>query len=182
MQEKLGLVVGVANKRSIAWAIAQRVCQQGARLALTYQNERLGENVFELAATLENSLVLHMDVSFDDQVEAAFARIRDEWARLDFLVHAIPHAPKQDLLGEFVATSREGSRIAQEVSSYSLTQLARAARPLMSAQGGSIVALTYLGGERVVPHYNVMGVAKAALESSVRYLAFDLGPENIRVN
>lgn len=182
MEGKLGLVVGVANKRSIAWAIAQRVAEQGARLALTYQNERLGENVFELAAALENPLVLPMDVGFDDQVEAAFNSINAEWGRLDFLVHAIAYAPKQELEGEFVATSREGYRIAHEVSSYSLTQLARAARPLMSAQGGSIIALTYLGGERVIPHYNVMGVAKAALESSVRYLAYDLGPEKIRVN
>jgi enoyl-[acyl-carrier protein] reductase I len=182
MEGKSGLVVGVANKRSIAWAIAQRVAEQGAQLALSYQNERLGENVRELGESLKNPLILPLDVGFDDQIDAAFTRIREEWGRLDFLVHAVAYAPKQELEGEYVATTREGYRIAQEVSCYSLTALARAARPLMKEEGGSILALTYLGGERVVPHYNVMGVAKAALESSVRYLAFDLGGEKIRVN
>jgi enoyl-[acyl-carrier protein] reductase I len=182
MEGKVGLVVGVANKRSIAWAISQRVAEQGARLVLSYQNERLGENVRELAESLKDPLILPLDVSFDDQIDAAFNQIKEQCGRLDFLVHAVAYAPKQELEGEYVATSREGYRIAQEISTYSLTALARAARPLMSEQGGSIIALTYLGGERVVPHYNVMGIAKAALESSVRYLAFDLGGERIRVN
>ncbi len=181
MQGKKGLVVGVANKRSIAWAIAARVAEQGARLALSYQNERLGENVFELAKSLENPLLLQLDVNDDAQIDAAFERIREEFGRLDFLVHSVAFAPKQDLEGTFVSTSREGYRIAQEISSYSLTALTRAACPLMT-EGGSIVALSYLGAERVIPHYNVMGVAKAALEASVRYLANDLGSNRIRVN
>ncbi len=182
MQGKMGLVVGVANKRSIAWAIAQRAADEGARLALSYQNERLGENVRELAEKLDNPLILPLDVSIDDQIETAFTRIREEWGRLDFLVHAVAYAPKQELEGEYIMTSREGYRVAQDISSYSLTALARAARPLMSAAGGSILALSYLGGERVIPHYNVMGIAKAALEASVRYLAYDMGGESIRVN
>lgn len=181
MQGKKGLVVGVANKRSIAWAIAARAAEQGARLALSYQNERLGENVFELAKSLENPLLLQLDVNDDAQIEAAFERVREEFGSLDFLVHSVAFAPKQDLEGTFVSTSREGYRIAQEISSYSLTALTRAACPLMT-EGGSIVALSYLGAERVIPHYNVMGVAKAALEASVRYLANDLGPNRIRVN
>jgi enoyl-[acyl-carrier protein] reductase I len=182
MEGKLGLVVGVANKRSIAWAIAQRVAEQGARLALSYQNERLGENVRELAQSLQNPLIVPLDVSYDDQIETAFSHIREEWGRLDFLVHAVAYAPREELEGEFVSTTREGYRIANDISSYSLTALARATRPLMATEGGSILALTYLGSERVIPHYNVMGVAKAALESSMRYLAHDLGGERIRVN
>lgn len=181
MAGKMGLVVGVANKRSIAWAIAQRVADEGARLALSYQNERLGENVRELAEKLESPLLLPLDVSIDEQIDTAFATIKEQWGRLDFVVHAVAYAPKQELEGEYVATTREGYRTAQDISSYSLTALARAARPLMT-DGGSILALTYLGSERVIPHYNVMGVAKAALEASVRYLSFDLGGERIRVN
>ncbi len=182
MQGKLGLVVGVANKRSIAWAIAQGVAAQGARLALTYQNERLGENVQELAAGLDNPLILPMDVGFDDQIEVAFQEITRQWGRLDFLVHAVAYAPKQELEGQYIVTTREGYRVAQDVSAYSLTALARAAQPLMVDNGGSILTLSYLGGERVVPHYNVMGIAKAALEASVRYLAYDLGEAGIRIN
>lgn len=181
MQGKRGLVVGVANKRSIAWAIAARVAEQGARLALSYQNERLGENVFELAKTLESPLLLQLDVNDDAQIDAAFERVREEFGRLDFLVHSVAFAPKQELEGTFLSTSREGYKIAQEISAYSLTALTRAAYPLMT-EGGSIVALSYLGAERVIPHYNVMGVAKAALEASVRYLANDLGSSRIRVN
>lgn len=181
MQNKQGLIVGVANRRSIAWAIAQRVAEAGARLALTYQNERLGENVQELAANLENPLLLPMDVADDAQIEAAFSEIRNQWGRLDFVVHAVAFANKQELEDEYIVTSRAGYQLAQDISSYSLTALARAARPLMT-EGGSIVTLSYLGGERVIPHYNVMGVAKAALEASVRYLAYDLGKERIRVN
>lgn len=182
MQGKVGLVVGVANRRSIAWAIAQKASEHGARLVLTYQNERLGENVQELAAKVPNPLVLPLDVNSDEQIETAFEAIKKEVGHLDFLVHAVAFAPKQELEGQFLNTSREGYKTAQEISSYSLTALARAAYPLMKDQGGSIVALSYLGGERVIPHYNVMGVAKAALESSVRYLAYDLGPDRIRVN
>jgi enoyl-[acyl-carrier protein] reductase I len=181
MQGKQGLVVGVANRRSIAWAIAQRAAEQGARLALSYQNDRLGENVRELAEKVTDPLLLPLDVTQDDQIEAAFATIREQWGRLDFLVHAVAYAPKQELEGEYLATTRDGYRVAQDISSYSLTALARAARPLMT-EGGAILTLSYLGGERVIPHYNVMGVAKAALEASVRYLACDLGAEKIRVN
>ena len=182
MQGKKGLVIGVANRRSIAWAITQRVAEEGAQLALTYQNERFGENVQELAAKLENPLLLPLDVTSDEQIDAAFTKLQEEWGQIDFLVHAVAFALKQELENDYIVTSREGYRIAQDISSYSLTALARAARPLMKENGGSILALSYLGGERVVPHYNVMGVAKAALEASVRYLAYDLGGERIRVN
>lgn len=182
MQGKKGLIVGVANRRSIAWAIAQRAAEEGAQLALTYQNERFGENVKDLAAKLENPLLLPLDVTSDEQIDAAFEKLKSEWGTIDFLVHAVAYALKPELEGDFLVTSREGYRIAQDISSYSLTALARAARPLMSETGGSILALSYLGGEKVVPHYNVMGVAKAALEASVRYLAYDLGGEKIRVN
>ncbi len=182
MQGKKGLVIGVANRRSIAWAITQRVAEEGAQLALTYQNERFGENVQELAAKLENPLLLPLDVTSDEQIDAAFKKLQEEWGQIDFLVHAVAFALKQELENDYIVTSREGYRIAQDISSYSLTALARAARPLMKENGGSILALSYLGGEKVVPHYNVMGVAKAALEASVRYLAYDLGEERIRVN
>jgi enoyl-[acyl-carrier protein] reductase I len=182
MQGKKGIIVGVANRRSIAWAIAQRVAEQGAQLALTYQNERFGENVKDLAKGLENPLLVPLDVTDDEQIEIAFRQIKEQWGKIDFLVHAVAFALKQELEGDFIVTSREGYRIAQDISSYSLTALTRAARPLMSENGGSILALSYLGGEKVVPHYNVMGVAKAALEASVRYLSYDLGAECIRVN
>lgn len=181
MKDKKGLVVGVANRRSIAWAIAHRAAEEGAQLALSYQNERLGENVTELAAKLDNAITLPLDVTDDNQIQDAYTRLQSEWGQIDFLLHAVAFAPKQELEGEYLATTREGYRTAQDISSYSLTALARAMRPLMT-KGGSILTLSYLGGERVVPHYNVMGVAKAALEASVRYLAFDLGPEKIRVN
>lgn len=182
MQGKKGLIVGVANRRSIAWAIAQRVAQEGAQLALTYQNERFGENVQELATKLENPLLLQLDVTSDEQIDEAFNKLQKEWGQIDFLVHAVAFALKHELESDYIVTSREGYRIAQDISSYSLTALSRAARPLMKESGGSILALSYLGGEKVVPHYNVMGVAKAALEASVRYLSYDLGAEKIRVN
>lgn len=182
MQGKKGLIVGIANRRSIAWAIAQKVAEEGAQLALTYQNERFGENVQDLAAKLENPLLLQLDVTSDEQIDSAFEKLQKEWGQIDFLVHAVAFALKQELESDYIVTSREGYRIAQDISSYSLTALSRAARPLMKENGGSILALSYLGGEKVVPHYNVMGVAKAALEASVRYLAFDLGGEGIRVN
>jgi enoyl-[acyl-carrier protein] reductase I len=182
LEGKQGVVLGVANKRSIAWGIAQSVTREGARLALTYQGERLEENVRELAADLRDPLILPCDVSRDEDLDATAESLRREWGGLDFVVHSVAYALREELDGEFVNTSREGYRIAQEISAYSLTAVARRFAPLMEGRQGSIVTLSYLGGERVVPHYNVMGVAKAALEMSVRYLASDLGPRGIRVN
>ena len=180
---KHGLVVGVANKRSISWAIAQAAAAAGARLALTYPSERLEENVRELAAKLENPIVLPCDVASDDQIAALGAALDREFGGLDFLVHGAAFAPQADLNNPFVQTSREGFRIALDVSAYSLVALARAVAPLMEKRGGgSILTLTYLGSQRVFTNYNVMGVAKAALEASVRYLASELGALNIRVN
>jgi enoyl-[acyl-carrier protein] reductase I len=179
---KKGLVLGVANKRSLAWAIAARASEAGAELALTYQGERLEENVRELAATLgRESLILPCDVSSDDQLQALFAAIGPKMGRLDFVVHGAAYAPREALSAPYVQTTREAFRMALDISAYSLVALANGALPLMTA-GGSIVTLTYLGAERVLPNYNVMGVAKAALECSVRYLASDLGPLGIRVN
>jgi enoyl-[acyl-carrier protein] reductase I len=178
---KRGLVVGVANKRSLAWGIAQSAAREGARLALTYQGERLEENVRKLASELENPVILPLDVTREEELDALAPALQAELGGLDFAVHAVAFALREELDGEFVQTSREGYRIAQDVSSYSLTALTRRVAPLMTG-GGSILTLTYLGGERVVPNYNVMGVAKAALEMSVRYLACDLGPKGIRVN
>jgi enoyl-[acyl-carrier protein] reductase I len=179
---KHGLVLGVANKRSLAWAIAKRASEAGADLALTFQGERLEENVRELAATLgKESLILPCDVTADEQVEALFAKIGQAMGRVDFVVHGAAFAPPEALSQPFVQTTREAFRMALDISAYSLVSLARGAQPLMT-EGGSIVTLTYLGAERVLPNYNVMGVAKAALECSVRYLASDLGPQNIRVN
>jgi enoyl-[acyl-carrier protein] reductase I len=180
---KLGLIVGVANKRSISWGIAQAAAAAGARVALTYPSERLEQNVRELAATLDNPLVLPCDVSSDEEIAALAAALEREFGGLDFLVHGAAFAPKAELDNPFLQTSREGFRIALDVSAYSLIGLTRAAAPLMvSRGGGSVLTLTYLGSQRAFPNYNVMGVAKAALESTVRYLAADLGPQNIRVN
>jgi enoyl-[acyl-carrier protein] reductase I len=179
---KAGLVLGIANKRSIAWGVARAVSREGARLAVTYQGERLEENVRELAADLEDPLILPCDVSRDEDLDSLMTSVEKEFHGLDFVIHAVAYALREELDGEFLNTSREGYRLAQDISSYSLTALARRAVPLMEGRGGSIVTLTYLGGERVVPHYNVMGVAKAALDMSVRYLASDLGPRGIRVN
>jgi enoyl-[acyl-carrier protein] reductase I len=180
---KIGLIVGVANKRSIAWAIAQATARRGARLVLTYQG-RFEENVQELSQGLEQPpLVLPCDVSADADIDGVYARIQQEVGGLDFLVHAAAFARREELTEPFSTTSREGFRLATDISAYSLVALARGAAPLMETRGGgSIVALTYLGSERVFPNYNVMGVAKAALEANVRYLAADLGPRNIRVN
>jgi enoyl-[acyl-carrier protein] reductase I len=180
---KSGLIVGVANKRSISWAIAQAASAAGARLALTYPSARLEENVRELAATLDNPVLLPCDVTSDDQIAAMATALDRELAGLDFLVHGAAFAQQAELSNPFVQTSREGFRIALDVSAYSLIGLTRAVVPLMAKRGGgSVLTLTYLGSERVFPNYNVMGVAKAALEASVRYLASDLGPQNIRVN
>ena len=180
---KCGLVVGVANKRSISWAIAQAAAHAGARLALTYPSERLEENVRELAATLDNPLVLPCDVADDQQIADLGATLDREFGGLDFFVHGAAFAPKEALDDPFVKTSRESFRIALDVSAYSLIGLTRVCVPLMEKRGGgSVLTLTYLGSQRVFTNYNVMGVAKAALESTVRYLAADLGPANIRVN
>jgi len=180
---KHGLIVGVANKRSISWAIAQAAAAAGARLALTYPSERLEENVRELAATLGNPLVLPCDVSNDQQIADLAATLDREFGGLDFFVHGAAFAPKEALDSPFVETSRESFRMALDISAYSLVGLTRAVVPLMETRGGgSVLTLTYLGSQRVFTNYNVMGVAKAALESSVRYLASDLGPKNIRVN
>ncbi len=180
---KHGLIVGVANKRSIAWAIAKATASAGARLALTYQG-RFEEHVNELGQELAQApLVLPCDVSSDEDLASVCARIEQEFGGLDFVVHGAAFAPREELSAPFSMTSREGFRIALDVSAYSLIGLTRAALPLMEKRGGgSVLTLTYLGSERVFPNYNVMGVAKAALEASVRYLAADLGPKNIRVN
>jgi enoyl-[acyl-carrier protein] reductase I len=180
---KTGLIVGIANKRSIAWAIAQAVTAAGARLAVTYQGERLEENVRELASGLTNPLVLPCDVADDAQIANVFESVDREFGGLDFVVHGAAFAPREELSAPFVETSREGFRVSLDVSAYSLVALAHGAMPLMERRGGgSILTLTYLGSQRVFQNYNVMGVAKAALEACVRYLAADLGPKGIRVN
>ncbi len=179
---KIGIVFGVANKRSIAWAIAQAWAKAGATLAFTYQGERLKENVEELAGTFgPDTLILPCDVTSDEQIANVFKVVGEKYGKLHLLLHSVAFAPKDALEGLFVNTSREAFRVAHDISAYSLVALARAAAPLMT-DGGSIVAMTYYGAEKVVPHYNVMGVAKAALEASTRYLAYDLGTKKIRVN
>ena len=179
---KVGLVAGVANKRSIAWAIAQAWHEAGAELVFTYQGDRLKGNVEQLAGTFgEDTLMVPCDVSSDEEIDRAFDAIRERHDKLDLLLHSIAFAPKEALESDFIQTSREAFRVAHDVSAYSLVALSRAAAPMMS-QGGSILAMSYYGAEKVVPHYNVMGVAKASLEASTRYLAADLGPKQIRVN
>ncbi|HYT65914.1 MAG TPA: enoyl-ACP reductase [Vicinamibacterales bacterium] len=180
---KTGLIVGVANKRSIAWAIAQAASNAGARVAVTFQGQRLEENVRDLAAGLSDPLVLPLDVTSDEQIANVFQEIDRTFGGLDFVVHGAAFAPPGELSNPFVQTTRDGFKLALDVSAYSLIALSRGALPLLEKKGGgSIVTLTYLGSERVFQNYNVMGVAKAALESTVRYLAADLGPKNIRVN
>jgi len=181
LEGKNGLIVGVANKHSIAWAIAESTAREGARLMFNYQNERLKDNVEGLVKELPGAKAFPCDVGNDAEIEALMKNVEAECGRLDFLVHSVAFAPPEDLKGEFVNTSRQGFATALDVSAYSLVALSRAALPLMT-EGGSILTLTYLGAERVVPHYNVMGVAKAALEASMRYLAHDLGPRGVRVN
>ncbi len=179
---KQGIVFGVANKRSIAWAIAQAWHKAGAKLAFTYQGERLKENVEELAGTFgAETPIFSCDVTRDDEIAGVFKAVGERFGKLHLLLHSVAFAPKDALEGEFVNTSREAFRIAHDVSAYSLVALARAAAPLMT-EGGSIIGMSYYGARKVVPHYNVMGVAKASLEACTRYLAYDLGPKRIRVN
>jgi enoyl-[acyl-carrier protein] reductase I len=183
LEGKHGLILGIANKRSIAWGIARAVAREGARLAVTYQGERLEENVRELAEGLNEPVILPCDVAKDADLDALAGEVQKSFGGLDFVVHAVAFALREELDGDYMNTSREGYRIAQDISAYSLTAVTKRMAPLMESRGGgSVVTLSYLGGERVVPHYNVMGVAKAALEMSVRYLANDLGPKGIRVN
>ena len=178
---KNGIVFGVANERSIAWAIAQTLSGAGARLALTYQGERLKDRVERLAETLENPLLLPCDATDDSQIEEVFGSLEREFGEVSFLIHSIAFANREDLSGRFVDTGRDGFRVAMEVSAYSLLPLVRHAAPLMR-DGGSVVAMTFDASQRVYPGYNVMGSAKAALEHSVRQLAAEMGPDNIRVN
>jgi enoyl-[acyl-carrier protein] reductase I len=179
---KYGVVFGVANRRSIAWAIAQALHDAGAKLAFTYQGERLKENVEDLAAGFGSETPLYpCDVTRDEDIAQVFQQVRKDFGKLHVLLHSVAFAPKEALEGDFVNTSREAFRVAHDVSAYSLVALARGAVPLMT-EGGSIIAMSYHGAVKVVPRYNVMGVAKAALEASVRYLAYDLGPRRIRVN
>jgi len=183
LKGKKGIIFGVANKRSIAWAIAKALSSQGAQLAFTYQGERLKESVAELAASLPGPSPLYpCDVTKDAEVKKVFEELGRDFGALHFLVHAVAFAKKEELDGRTIDTSREGFQLALDVSSYSLIALTKAAEPLMEKEGGGIVALTYLGSEKVIPNYNVMGLAKAALESAIRYLAADLGKKNIRVN
>jgi enoyl-[acyl-carrier protein] reductase I len=178
---RVAVVFGVANKRSIAWSIAQALHQAGAKLAITYQNERLEQEAKDLILSLPGAEGFMCDVSKDEDIGRVFAQFKERYGKLHVLVHSVAYAPAEELKGDFVSTSREGFRIAHDVSVYSLIAQSRAAAPLME-DGGSIITMTYHGAEKVVPHYNVMGVAKAALECSVRYLANDLGPRKIRVN
>jgi enoyl-[acyl-carrier protein] reductase I len=183
-QGKQGLVLGVANKRSIAWAIAQRLADEGAQLAFTFQGERIEKSVRELADSVQSPLVTECDVRSDDDITRVFSEVGEAFGGgLDVLVHSVAFAAAEDLEGRFTDTPRDRFWMAIDVSAYSLVATARAAEPLMDARGGgSVLTMTYLGGERAVPHYNVMGVAKATLNASVRYLAWDLGQKNIRVN
>lgn len=181
LENKVGIIFGVANKRSIAWACAEACMEQGAKIAFTYQGERLKENVEKLTKDLPDTLVVPCDVTNQEEVDAAFKAVGDKYGKVDFIVHSIAFAPREALEGEFLTTSREAFLTAMEISAFSLPQLALAALPYMK-EGGSIVCMSYYGAEKVVSNYNVMGVAKAALEASTRYLAEDLGKHAIRVN
>lgn len=183
LEGKTGIVFGVANKRSIAWAIAQALSREGMRLAFTYQGERLKENVESLTSSIPGSLLVQCDVTNDAEVEAVYEAVDREFGRLDGLLHSVAFAPKDDLENDFVKTSREGFKLAHDISAYSLVAVTRAALPLFEKSGGgSVLTLTYHGAVKAVEGYNVMGVAKASLESSMRYLAANLGPQNVRVN
>ncbi|MBN2906422.1 MAG: enoyl-ACP reductase [Rhodobacteraceae bacterium] len=181
MKGKRGLVMGVANDRSIAWGIAKALADEGAELAFSYQGEGFGKRVAPLAESVGSSFLVDVDVTDDASLDAAFGRLEREWGTLDFVVHAIAYSDKAELSGRFINTSRENFKNSLSISCYSLIDVARRAQPMMP-NGGTILTLTYQGSNRVTPFYNVMGVAKAALESTVRYLAADLGPEGIRVN
>jgi len=181
MTGKRGLIMGVANNKSIAWGIAQAMANEGAELAFTYQGDAFGKRVAPLAESVGSKILLDADVQDDASLDAVFARLAEEWGQLDFLVHAIAFSDKAELTGRFINTSRENFKKSLDISCYSLIEVARRAAPLMT-DGGTILTLTYQGSNRVTPFYNVMGVAKAALESTVRYLANDLGPDGIRVN
>jgi enoyl-[acyl-carrier protein] reductase I len=181
LEGRTAIVFGVANRRSIAWAIAEKLHAAGCKLILGYQNPRMKQEAESLLAELPGTEAVQCDVSSDAEIEQVFAELKQRHGKLDVLVHSIAYAPAEELKNDFVQTSREGFRIAHDVSVYSLIALARAAAPLMT-EGGSIVTMTYYGAEKAVPRYNVMGVAKAALEATVRYLAADLGRQNIRVN
>lgn len=178
---KKGIIFGVANERSIAWAIAQILKNEGMELAFTYV-EALESRVRPLAESIGAKLIMPCDVTIDSQIDSVFETVKKEWGGLDALVHSLAFAKKEELKGEFLTTSREGFSLALDVSAYSLVALARGAAPLMEGRNGAMVTLTYYGSEKVIVNYNVMGVAKAALEASVRYLAADLGPKNIRIN
>ncbi len=179
---KTGIVFGVANKRSLAWACAKSLADAGMRLAFTYLGDRLEKAVRTLAEDLPGSVVLPCDVTQPEQVNAVFETLKEEFGHLDTVLHAIAFARREELQGDFFHTTKEGYMLAHEVSAYSLTEITRAALPLMEGREGSIITLSYIGADRVIPGYNVMGIAKAALEASVRYLAADLGPREIRVN
>jgi enoyl-[acyl-carrier protein] reductase I len=179
---KRALVIGVANDHSLAWSIAQELHKQGAKIALTYQGEALKKRVEPLAEQVGASIIGELDVTVDEQIEATMAKVKALWGGLDMLVHAVAFAEREDLRDRFLNVSRKNFARSLEISAYSLVALARAAEPLMEPKGGSILTLTYLGAVRAIPNYNMMGVAKAALEACVRYLANDLGPKNIRVN
>jgi enoyl-[acyl-carrier protein] reductase I len=182
LEGKIGIVFGVANQRSIAWAIAQAWAREGAKLAFTYQGDRVKENVEELAGAFgADTLILPCDVTRDEEIANVFKTVGEKFGKLHLLLHSVAFAPKAALEGDYLSTTREAFRVAHDVSAYSLVALSRAAAPLMT-DGGSILAMSYYGAEKVMPHYNVMGVAKAALEASTRYLAYDLGPKKIRVN
>ena len=181
MAGKKGLIMGVANERSIAWGIAKKVAEQGADLAFTFQGDALQKRVTPLAASLGSSLVLPCDVTDEASVDAVFSELQDRWGKLDFVLHAIAYSDKEELKGQYVDTTRDNFERTMDISVYSFTEITRKATAMMN-DGGSLLTLTYYGAERVMPHYNVMGVAKAALEASVRYLAVDLGGRNIRVN
>ena len=181
LKGQTAVVFGLANKRSIAWAIAQKLSEAGARIGICYQNERLRVEAEALAGELPDAAIFECDVSSDEQIDKVFAQLKDRYGKLDTLVHSVAFAPPEELHNDFLLTRREGFRVAHEVSVYSLIALSRGAAPLMT-DGGSIITMTYYGSQKVVPRYNVMGVAKAALEATVRYLAADLGPKKIRVN
>ena len=179
---KRALIVGVATERSIAWGIAQAMHREGAELSFTYVNDKMKERVEPLAHSLGSRLTMPLDVSNDAEIDGAFDRLKREWGNLDILIHAVAFAPREAVSGRFTDTSREAFRIAHDVSSYSLTALARGAQPLMAGRAGAMLTLSYLGAMRSIPSYNVMGLAKASLEANVRFLAADLGPEGTRVN